>query len=58
MNMDYEKAFSDFLDSKTFEKEERALFDITRKAFKAGWLAAGGEDPLSKIIEINQLTPN
>jgi len=39
----FEKAFSDFLERKEYEEAEEALFYSIRTAFKAGWLAAGGE---------------
>ena len=42
---DFEKSFSDFLDSKEYDKSEEALFSMLRIAYKAGWLAAGGELP-------------
>ncbi len=50
--MDFEKAFSDYLDTKEYDESERALFEITRQAFKAGWLAAQNESPNNKILEI------
>lgn len=40
---DFEKAFNDFLERKEYDNAENALFGITRAAFTAGWLAAGGE---------------
>ena len=52
--MDYEKAFSDFLDTKEFDNAERALFEITRQAFKAGWSAACEGKASNKIIDIKQ----
>ena len=53
--MDYEKAFSDYLDTKEFDNAERALFEITRQAFKAGWKAASENNTSNKIIELKQL---
>lgn len=45
--VDFEKAFSDFLDGKQYDDAEDALFTIVRAAFRAGWNAAAGEKPLS-----------
>jgi len=42
---DFEKSFSEFLDSKEYDKSEEALFSMLRIAYKVGWLAAGGELP-------------
>ncbi|MBP8639278.1 MAG: hypothetical protein KBI01_00040 [Oscillospiraceae bacterium] len=39
----FEKAFNDFLERKEYDEAEAALFLITRAAFTAGWLAAGGK---------------
>ena len=53
--MDFERAFSDYLDTSEYEKAESALFDITRAAFKAGWLAAqSAVSPKNKILEIKK----
>ena len=50
---DFEKAFSDFIDRKEYDKAENALFSMVRTAFKAGWLAAGGKAPAPiQVIEI------
>lgn len=43
--MDPEKALSEFLDSETYDNAETALFIIVRKAFLAGYQAAGGKLP-------------
>lgn len=40
--MDFEKAFEQFIDREEYDSAENALFLIVRTAFKAGWLAAGG----------------
>ena len=45
---DFEKSFSDFLDSKEYDKSEEALFSMLRIAYKAGWVAAGGVLPDSQ----------
>jgi len=44
---DFEGSFSDFLDSTEYDKAEEAVFSFVRMAFKAGWIAAGGEEPNS-----------
>jgi len=47
---DFEGYFSDFLDSTEYDKAEEAVFSFVRMAFKAGWIAAGGEAPsLAKV---------
>ena len=54
---DFEKAFNDFLERKEYDNAENALFGITRAAFAAGWLAAGGEAlKPQKIFEIMRNT--
>ena len=54
--MDYEKAFSDFLDSKEYDKAERAIFELTRQAFKAGRLSVRNDKPDgNKILEIKSI---
>ena len=35
----FESAFSDFLDSSTYETFSETLFSLTRAAFDAGWKA-------------------
>lgn len=45
MYVDFEEAFSDFLDRREYDQAENALFSIVRIAYMAGWLAAGGEPP-------------
>jgi len=42
---DFELSFSNFLDDTEYDKAESAVFSLVRMAFKAGWLAAGGETP-------------
>ena len=37
---EFEKAFSDFLDSKTCDQAQDKLFSALRTAFLAGWQAA------------------
>lgn len=50
---DFEKSFSDFIDRNEYDQAENALFSIVRIAFKAGWLAAGGNaPPPQKVFEL------
>jgi len=44
---DWELSFSNFIDSdcKEYDRAYGALLSLTRKAFKEGWLAAGGTLP-------------
>ena len=48
----FEKAFGEFLESKTCDEAEDAVFTAIRAAFQAGWQAAGGEsdDPPDNMI--------
>ena len=43
--VDFEQAFSDFLDRREYDQAENALFSMVRIAFTAGWKAAGGNPP-------------
>ncbi|NLU25467.1 MAG: hypothetical protein GXW99_12350 [Clostridiales bacterium] len=53
MSNNFEKAFSDFIDRREYDRAENALFDMVRIAFLAGWKAAGGNTPQpQKIFEI------
>ena len=47
---DFEKAFGDFVERREYDQAENALFAMVRIAFKAGWLAAGGEPPQPQKI--------
>ncbi len=42
---EFELAFSRFLESKTYDDNEAAFFDLMRSAFCAGWTAATGTMP-------------
>ena len=42
--VDFEKAFSDFLDNSDYDKAEEFIFALARAAFTAGWRAAGGQN--------------
>lgn len=50
MELDFEKAFSDFLDRREYDEAESALFTIVRIAFMAGWKAAGGDPPIPQKV--------
>lgn len=45
MKVDFEKAFSDFLDRREYDQAENALFAMVHVSFLAGWKAAGGDPP-------------
>ena len=49
--IEFDKAFSDFLDDEECEKVNEAVFQLIRAAFTAGWKAALGSD-VGKIIKI------
>ena len=46
MSNDFEEAFGNFLDRTEYDQAANALFEITRAAFQAGWLSAGGPPPV------------
>lgn len=53
MSDDFEKSFSDFLDSCEYDQAEEALFSMVRIAYIAGWKAAGGDATQSpKTLEL------
>lgn len=53
MEIDFEQAFSDFLDRREYDQAESALFSMVRISFLAGWKAAGGDPPKpQKILEL------
>ena len=45
--MDFEKSFSDFLESKGCDKMQDTVFTLLRQAYLAGWTAAGGDEKRS-----------
>ena len=49
--IEFDKAFSEFLDDKEYERVNDALFELILAAFAAGWKAAMGSD-LKKIMDI------
>ncbi len=54
-DMEFERAFGNFLESRVYDKAENSLFEVARAAFLAGWKAAGGEE--IKPEEILTLLP-
>ena len=51
--MEFDKAFSEFLDDEQYEKTSDALFKLIRSAFTAGWKAALGSD-VGKVMQIDK----
>lgn len=51
--MEFDQAFSEFLDDDQYEKTSDAMFDLIHAAFAAGWKAALGSDN-GKIINIDK----
>ena len=47
---EFEKAFSDFLEQREYDEVENYLFSLVRRAFAAGWQAAGGTMPQSERL--------
>lgn len=47
---DFESAFSKFLETREYDEAENILFSAMRRAFIAGWLAAGGTPPAQERI--------
>ena len=41
----FEESFSQFLETREYDEAENILFSAMRRAFIAGWLAAGGAPP-------------
>lgn len=50
MDIDFEKSFSDYLETKEYDEAEQALFTAARSAYKAGWSAAGGIPPKAQGV--------
>jgi hypothetical protein len=42
---EFDQIFDDFIDGEAYDRAADALLKIARASFKAGWLAAGGENP-------------
>ena len=51
--IEFDKAFSDFLDDEECEKVNEAMFQLIRAAFIAGWKAALGSD-IGKVVKVNK----
>ena len=50
---EFEKAFGDFLERYEYDDMQNTIFTMTRKAFEAGWQAAGGESlPPQEIYKL------
>ena len=50
---DFEKCLSDFIDRREYDQAANALLSMVKIAFKAGWLAAGGNPPPpQKVVEL------
>ena len=50
LSNNFEKTFSDYLESRDYDQASEALFTIIRSAYLAGWTAAGGEPPTEHRI--------
>lgn len=51
--IEFDKAFSEFLDDEQYEKVNDALFDLIQTAFTAGWKAALSSD-IGKVMKIDK----
>ena len=51
--IEFDKAFSEFLDDEQYEKVNDALFELIQAAFAAGWKAALGSD-IGRIMNIDK----
>lgn len=51
--IEFDQAFSEFLDDKQYEKVNDALFELIQAAFTAGWTAALGSD-IGKVMNIEK----
>lgn len=50
MTNDFEQALDAYLERREYDRAEDALYSLTRSAFAAGWLAAGGAQPLPQPV--------
>ena len=50
MSNDFEKSFSDFLETHAYDQASELLFALIRNAYLAGWKAAGGTPPTEAPI--------
>jgi hypothetical protein len=46
----FEETFDKFIDRREYDSAENALFSIVRIAFKAGWMADGGNPLLAQPV--------
>ena len=51
--IEFDQAFSEFLDDDQYEKTNDALFELIHAAFTAGWKAALGSD-IGKNMNIDR----
>lgn len=51
--IEFDQAFSEFLDDEQYERTNDALFELIQAAFTAGWKAALGSD-IGKIIKLEK----
>ena len=50
---EFEAAFDQFLQRHEYDEAENYLFSMARRAFAAGWVAAGGDPPnVGKIFQL------
>ena len=47
---EFEQSFAAFLESKEYDQAEEALFSMLRRAYAAGWRAAGGSPEQAKGV--------
>ena len=51
--IEFDKAFSEFLDSSAYDKANDYIFKLAKAAFIAGWKAALGSD-IGKIMKLER----
>ena len=51
--IEFDKAFSEFMDDEQYERASDALFELIQAAFTAGWKAALGSD-IGKVMKIDK----
>lgn len=51
--IEFDKAFSEFLSDDQYERTNDALFELVKAAFTAGWKAALGSD-IGKAMKIEK----
>ena len=55
--IEFEDAFSDFLERHEYDEAENYLFLMVRLAFSAGWQAAGGVPPKAERLFELMISP-